>query len=106
MMIIRAVLYLLCLLVILVTALPLWRTSRWWVRLCDFPRFQIAVLGAALIAITLLLQWPLAGMDVALLIAVGCASIWQMSWIWRYLPFAPVEVKRSVSGPDAHCVSL
>jgi endonuclease/exonuclease/phosphatase (EEP) superfamily protein YafD len=106
MTIIKTVLYFLCLLVVLATVLPLWRTSRWWVRLCDFPRFQIALLGAGLIAITVLLRWPPAAMDVALLIAVGAACLWQISWVWRYLPIAPVEVKRSAAGPDAHCVSL
>jgi hypothetical protein len=40
-----SVLYLLGALAILVTILPLWRTTRWWVRIYDFPRFQTALLA-------------------------------------------------------------
>jgi endonuclease/exonuclease/phosphatase (EEP) superfamily protein YafD len=99
-------LYVLCLLVIVATALPIWRTSRWWVRLCDFPRFQIALLAAALIASTIVLRWPLTIYETSLLVAVGVAGLWELSWIWRYLRCAPVEVKQSTSGRNAHCVSL
>src|SRR5688500_10348505 len=49
-------LYLLGALVIVVTLLPLWRTTRWWVRLWDFPKFQVALL-----AVAILLAWPLLG---------------------------------------------
>jgi endonuclease/exonuclease/phosphatase (EEP) superfamily protein YafD len=106
MLFVSIVLYLLCALVIVATALPIWRTSRWWVRLCDFPRFQIALLAMALIASTLVLHWPLTTFETGLLIAVGVACFWQLSWIWRYLPCAPVEVQKSTSRQDAHCVSL
>ena len=106
MVLISVALYFLCLLVVVATALPLWRTSLWWVRLCDFPRFQIALLAAGLIATTVVLRWPLTAVEAVLLIAVGSACLWQVSWIWRYLPVAPVEVRRSLAGLDALCVSL
>ena len=106
MSLISVAIYFLCFVVIAATALPLWRTSRWWVRLCDFPRFQIALFAAGLVATTVLLRWPLTVTEATLLIAVGSACLWQVSWIWRYLPIAPVEVRRSVAGRDAHCVSL
>ncbi len=76
---------------IVVTLLPLWHTTRWWVRIWDFPRFQVALLCAAI-----LLAWTLAGpptpVDWFLIAAVAAALVWQTSWIWRYLPGAPREV--------------
>ena len=43
------VLYLVAVVIIAVTVLPIWQTSLWWVRLCDFPRFQVAVLALAVL---------------------------------------------------------
>jgi endonuclease/exonuclease/phosphatase (EEP) superfamily protein YafD len=88
------VLYVLGALAVLVTILPLWRTTRWWVRVCDFPRFQ-----AALLALAVLLAWPFAGWptwpDWIFLGVVAAALAWQMSWVWRYLPGAPREVRQA-----------
>ena len=38
----------------LLTVLPLWETDRWWVRLWDYPRLQVAAL---LLLFTVLLAW-------------------------------------------------
>jgi endonuclease/exonuclease/phosphatase (EEP) superfamily protein YafD len=86
-------LYALGSLAIMATILPLWRTTRWWVRLCDFPRFQIAVLALAILIVLPLLRRPNGAAEWAFLIALGAAFLWQMSWIWRYLPGAPRDVK-------------
>ena len=48
------VLHILGLLAIIATLLPLWRTTRWWVRILDFPRFQVA-----LVCLTILIAWML-----------------------------------------------
>lgn len=91
------VLYIVGLLVIIVTLLPLWRTTRWWVRVWDFPRFQVAVVCLALlIALSLRSSW--APTDWMFVAAVLTAFAWQMSWIWRYLPGAPREVKDTIAG--------
>jgi endonuclease/exonuclease/phosphatase (EEP) superfamily protein YafD len=86
-------LYALGSLAIMATILPLWRTTRWWVRLCDFPRFQIAVLALAILIVLPLSRRPNGAAEWAFLIALGAAFLWQMSWIWRYLPGAPRDVK-------------
>lgn len=41
-------------LLVLLTLLPLWETDRWWVRLWDYPRLQVAAL---LLLFTVLLAW-------------------------------------------------
>ncbi len=93
-----SLLYFLGALAICVTLLPLWRTTRWWVRIWDFPRFQIAVL-----AVVVLLAWPFArsptSTDWIFLVALAAALGWQMSWIWRYLPGAPHEVRQASAAP-------
>jgi endonuclease/exonuclease/phosphatase (EEP) superfamily protein YafD len=63
-------------------------------------------LAAGLVAISAVLQWPLTVMGAALLVAVCGACLWQLSWVWRYLPFAPLEVKRAVAARSVCCVSL
>jgi endonuclease/exonuclease/phosphatase (EEP) superfamily protein YafD len=80
------------LMVIAVTVLPLSRSPRWWIRLCDFPRFQVAVLGIGVLVLLLVVRWPLASSEILLFFAVGLAAMWQASWVWRYVPGAPLEV--------------
>ena len=92
------ILYLLSALAIGVTALPLWGTTRWWVRIWDFPRFQVALLCVAV-----LLAWIFARPTGAAWILIGilaAALAWQMSWIWRYLPGAPCEVRNAKAQPS------
>lgn len=94
-------LYVIGTLLLIATILPLWPTSRWWVRLCDFPRFQIVVVAAAVILLLVLTCWPLSGTDTAFIVALALAAFWQLSWIWRYLPLAPVEVESCSTPADA-----
>jgi endonuclease/exonuclease/phosphatase (EEP) superfamily protein YafD len=90
----QSVLYLAGGTAILVTLLPIWRTTRWWVRICDFPRFQ-----TALLALAILVAWPFVrrptSFDWLFLAALGGTLLWQMSWVWRYLPGAPREVEHA-----------
>jgi endonuclease/exonuclease/phosphatase (EEP) superfamily protein YafD len=107
MTILRIVLHSLAGLVVIATVLPMWRTSRWWVRLCDFPRFQIAVLAAALIVLIPMSHWPPTRLQFAALSLVILSFLWQLWWVWRYLPIAPFEVQRSNAPPSASdCISL
>lgn len=93
--------YLLGTLVITTTLLPIWRTTRWWVRVCDFPRFQIALLGSVILTVVPLVKWPLGVPDTVLLISVALSVFWQLSWVWRYFPGAPREVQTAMAPPDA-----
>lgn len=88
-------LYLIGVLGVVITVLPLWPSRLWWVRICDFPRFQIAVGLTAVLFLVPLVSWPLSVPQVLFLIVVASAVAWQMSWVWRYLPLAPKEVESS-----------
>lgn len=82
------------------TVLPLRPTTHWWVRIWDFPRFQILLVAlAVLLALPLLRR--LTPVDWAFLAALGIAVGWQASWIWRYLPGAPREVASARVRPGA-----
>ena len=98
------VLYLLGTAIIAVTVLPIWQTNLWWVRLCDFPRYQIAALALTVLILIPLTLGPLTAAELALFVAVALAALWQISWIWRYLPGAPLEVPSSGERPGAPCV--
>ena len=87
--------YLLGAAIVAVTLLPIWRTTLWWVRLCDFPRYQVAALAVVVLVAMPLTLGPLTAAELCLLIAIGVAALWQVSWIWRYLPGAPLEVPSS-----------
>jgi endonuclease/exonuclease/phosphatase (EEP) superfamily protein YafD len=100
------IVYLLGGLLLVATALPLWRTTRWWVRIWDFPRFQVA-----LVILAILVAWPLVrevtSFDWMFLGALAAAVAWQVSWVWRYLPGAPREVRKAASeSGDARSVAM
>ena len=85
--------YLIGLMIIVATALPLSRSHRWWIRICDFPRFQVAVLAIGLLVLMLATRWPFEILDFILFTGVALAALWQASWVWRYVPGAPLEVE-------------
>src|SRR5687768_2888794 len=98
-MIATTLLYVFGLIVVVGTLLPLSKSSSWWIRLCDFPRFQIFVLGLA-VGVGLVLSGLDGAADVAVLSAVVLSCAWQLSWFWRYLPLAPLEVKNADGAED------
>jgi endonuclease/exonuclease/phosphatase (EEP) superfamily protein YafD len=80
-------------LIIIATVLPLSRSHRWWVRICDFPRFQVAVLAIGLLVLLVATCWPFGILDYVLFTGVALSALWQVSWVWRYIPGAPLEVE-------------
>jgi hypothetical protein len=80
------VFYLLGTLTVTATVLPIWQSSRWWVRLCDFPRYQVAALAVVLLVAMPLTLGPLTAAELCLLIAVAIAALWQASWIGDISP--------------------
>jgi endonuclease/exonuclease/phosphatase (EEP) superfamily protein YafD len=78
------------------TLLPLWRTSRWWVRALDFPRLQLVALGVVALAL-LGPSFILAGSP----LSIGAATLallcigWHALRIFPYLPISPVQTPRA-----------
>lgn len=100
----RTTLVVLAILLILVSVLPLWWTDRWWVRLWDFPRLQVAGLllavGVGLYFVRLgRWCWPLIGIVVATL-------AWQTTHFIAYFPPYPKQVQSVDNCGDGRSFSL
>jgi endonuclease/exonuclease/phosphatase (EEP) superfamily protein YafD len=68
------------------TLLPVWKTTRWWVRLCDFPRFQIALIALAIVVALPAIRLPTTLVEWVFLGALVGVVIWQCTWVGPYLP--------------------
>ena len=90
---IKALVVGLALVPVLATAVPILRRTDWWIRLFDFPRLQIATLGALALAVY---PWVFAhsAIDYSILAATLAATLWQLHWI---LPYTPLTRKQVMS---------
>jgi len=86
----------------LTTILPHWRTTRWWVRIWDFPRFQIALLALLVLVVTPLVRPPANLLDWIFLGLVLGVVIWQFTWVGPYLPGAPLAVRSCATSESDH----
>jgi endonuclease/exonuclease/phosphatase (EEP) superfamily protein YafD len=75
------------------TLLPIWKTTRWWVRVCDFPRFQIAIIALAVFGMFVVVRLPTHLTDWLLLCALGLVIVWQFTWVGPYIPSTARAVK-------------
>jgi endonuclease/exonuclease/phosphatase (EEP) superfamily protein YafD len=90
---------------IALTVLPLWRTPKWWVRLWDYPRLQLAV-WLAVMALAELALLELAPAGVLILVATFACLAWQLAQIWRYTRLAPRQVQDAVADGSDRMVSV
>ncbi len=89
-MVLRSVVWGFSVALIALTLLPLLRSSRWWIRVWDYPRLQI---GAAL-ALVLLLQilvFESTPASIAMLLATAAAFFWQAYSVFPYTRLHPVQ---------------
>ena len=88
------------LLLAVMTALPIWKSERWWVRLFDFPRLQLAAFALVLMVVEIaLLDFSVATVWLLPGIASACLA-WHIWWIVPYTPLHQVEVKDAPAGGD------
>ena len=91
---------------VIATGLSLLRARAWWIRIWDFPRVQVALMGAVALALGAfdgsLLDWPAAALAVLLAAAVA----WQVALVWRYTRLAPREVQRTKRDERGGRISL
>lgn len=83
--------------VIVVTILPFFRSKAWWVRVWDFPRFQLAILGALALTGTVAAGGARSPGSLLFVAALGAAVLFQTTLVWRYSRLAPLEVERNKS---------
>ncbi len=92
--------------VCLATLLPVFRSSRWWVRLFDFPRVQISTLGAAAVIAGLLARRKSDPFDPLLHGLVPAAVIAQLAHIYRFTPGFPKQVMSKTKSETGDTLSL
>jgi endonuclease/exonuclease/phosphatase (EEP) superfamily protein YafD len=91
---------------VLLTLLPLWETDRWWVRLWDFPRLQVALL---LMICILLVAWVGPRKGRVFWTATGAmlaALAWQATHFIAYLPPWPKQVANIANCPPGRSIEL
>lgn len=86
--------------------LPLWQSDAWFVRLWDFPRLQIAVALAVVMAQLLwLCRWRWRTSWISL--GAGLAAIvWQLSHVGPYTPLTPKQVASVTNCPPERSLKL
>ena len=94
------------LLLMAATALPLVRSDAWWVRVFDFPRLQILVLLAAVLAGHLLAGDPFTVPGAALAGALALCLAYQGTKMFPYTRLARPQVERSSSATPASSFSV
>ena len=80
------------------TLLSFSRSARWWVRIWDFPRVQIAVIAAVSGGVYTWLFYDGGWPDWAFVISTGAVALWQTRKILAYTPLARVQVQRTEPG--------
>ena len=88
------------------TALALFRARAWWVRIWDFPRLQVALLGFAALALWLNVTTWEEELELLFAVTLATAVLFQAGLIWRYTRLAPREVQRSASDDPARRLSI
>jgi endonuclease/exonuclease/phosphatase (EEP) superfamily protein YafD len=101
-LVLQVIVVLLAVLAVGATLLPFSGSHAWWVRMWDFPRVQLAVVLAAVVALAFVLPPPLRSVVAA--VAAGCLAY----QLWRILPFTPLVRKEMgfARGSSEHDVTF
>lgn len=96
---VRLLLRLVVIVVVVVAILPFFNTNRWWVRVWDFPRLQVAGLALCLLFAGFCLRGWMQRADRVL---AGMLAIVVLIEAWFIFPYTPLarETVREVSEPD------
>lgn len=96
----------LCALVLIATAMPFIKSSKWWIRGFDFPRVQIAMITLAAIVLGYLyldFNWEY---KAPLLLLLAVALVYQVQFIIAYTPLYNTQAKDSKNPKGDNSLSL
>jgi endonuclease/exonuclease/phosphatase (EEP) superfamily protein YafD len=102
----RVLTFILCALVLIATGLPLINTGAWWVRIFDFPRFQIAVLTLLAIILAFMyvdFKWTY---KLPLLLILAASLVYQAQLVMIYTPLYKPRAKDSIKPAQENSFSL
>lgn len=98
-------LYLIGILLIAATVLPIFRAYDWWVRIFDFPRSQITIVMIAVFAAALFVL-ELTAANIVFIVLLGAALAYQTYMMFPYLPFARRQVEQSMAATGGNSINL
>jgi endonuclease/exonuclease/phosphatase (EEP) superfamily protein YafD len=102
----KSVLIVIAVLIVAASALPWIRRDEWWIRVFDFPRLQIAVIGL-LTWVSLLLVGDFSSVsEIVVFAALTLSLLYQGYKIYPYTAVAPQQVLDSAGSDPQRCVSL
>lgn len=102
----RLLLALLAMLICAATVLPFIRTDEWWIRVFDFPRTQIFIIGL-FVLVSYFLFFTLARLrDNVLIFCLVAAVVAQALQIYPYTPLAAHQVKKAVHGQSEYTIVI
>ncbi|MDX1541123.1 MAG: endonuclease/exonuclease/phosphatase family protein [Geminicoccaceae bacterium] len=99
------VLEILAVVLIAATLIPLSQSPRWWIRLFDYPRAQIAALGIATLLVLLIFD-ELDPWTLTIVVMLAAAMVYQLSLIVPYTPLWAVQSLESREAPDARRIRI
>ena len=88
------------------TLLPLSRSGAWWIRTLDFPRIQIAILGAAVLAADLALRTADGASALWIRAGLALSVLYQLYQIRPYTIFSRKEVQPAKAARRESTLSL
>src|SRR5690606_20197408 len=98
--IVRYTLYALGSLLICISLIPLLPSSKWFVRVFDYPRSQKFWLSLIIMVLYLVLIGPQRLADTVFLIGMLLNQIYLFRQIWDYTQLAPIQMKSRQSGGE------
>lgn len=103
-----SLLYCLGTLSLIATVLPIWKTTQWWVRLCDFPRFQIALVALTTVVVLSAVSFPATLAEWLFLGVLVGVVFWQFTWVGPFLPGTAraVESSNGTAAPNERIALL
>ncbi|WP_166261839.1 endonuclease/exonuclease/phosphatase family protein [Marinobacter salicampi] len=75
----------------------------WWIRACDFPRVQLAIAAAAVLALCPFSESPWQGPTFVMALVT---LIWQVWRIAPYTPLWPKQVQTAHQGNEKYCFTI
>ncbi len=84
-------------LMLVVTVLPFSKNEAWWIRIFDFPRIQIAVISAVVLASYLLFANDYDSGDYVFIAALGLGTLYQIYSMLPYTPLSRKQVQQSLN---------
>jgi len=92
--------------VVFATILPIVREEAWWIRIFDFPRMQIVVLGMLVLVAYLILKRPLRSLDRLMLVLLLAGIAFQIIQIRPYTQLAKKQVLDADANDAENTITL